>query len=1149
MSDADEIVHALKEGDAFKNDASEEPTNDNEKEITNKDSPDPQHQDYSERFENLESQVQTQFLNGQNEVKAISGHHQAQASGNGQQESERNIDKAQTEANNATSDQAMDQVHIEDDTSVEDTVGNNVDEIQPQNNNGESDMAKSEIVQIQFQASDDGQGEARSEANHIQEQINRDVRDEVLSIPGDVQGRSTCCEHTKALSESSQVVDQPTFGQKDETLNELSQAEYQVAGCGQDKAYSDLEQVENELTNTKNKDLCDLDKVENHSTNGQDEAQSEKKQEQDQADKVGQGEVQCESGQGQIYNDEKDDTNSGTSQDQPVTHDIKKVKAKGAVCEMESQPTIGRAGLLAGTKSPTSTEKKRKFTIKRGSGTLTKARAINTPGQAKAENAPSKTKFQTKSIANVKLNAPVAAKVKSEPVGDKKCLSAETINSINNSQNTAAAKTSVRDKDQFPANRDVSTVSIGPPASDRTRATKEGKSVMMFWCDICKVFCTSALNLQMHFLGFKHKKIEAALKLNVNKGEKVNEDEFQAPAVTRTLEDLLGKMKLNKAVLGLDYVIEYRYDQKTNSQFVCKLCHCKTELTWFLPHLLGTNHTTRYLEKHYPGSLSNERGKLKSSEWKRFVNKKALEIEKKSGRGKVSVVFEKIGPKANEKSGVKRVADQPVVEPKCKWQKSKATSAVTENLLGSLGSKALEDRVKQLNIQEIIIGLDFLTEYHYKGKTEPVYYCELCNCELNLQCILAHIFGLKHKTNYLKRKYPDVLKTDGGKLRQIVKKIAAEMEKIDGRGTVKVIRDYDGPPLREKVAATKVLGNQLPGPEYSSFDQDQCTNVETSQSSDLRYRKPYANISSKPSSRITSSRAGSWSDPKYSQHVSSTTKCDITRKRESFKDIRHSGEDWQDEWERSIKRSKLLVDDEREREKSKYSPVESNEWQESKWGSRGDEREKSIYSPIESNEWQESKWGFRDDYIKSDKSRSYRDNDHQEHAARYWAPEKYVSLRPEDIVKKEILGFLANFKVLNDADAEYVNGIMYKLSNRLLQFGQRAMQLTGSAEKLSEQMKQPSLADQHSRYDSRGAGTLVNYSDQPVRQNAAASMSSIQSDLLTPSLLNSIHGMDVNTVTSTLTRLAANNPAFEGIRISTLVTVLMEAGILSHRPN
>ncbi|XP_055519090.1 uncharacterized protein LOC129713800 isoform X2 [Leucoraja erinacea] len=616
---------------------------------------------------------------------------------------------------------------------------------------------------------------------------------------------------------------------------------------------------------------------------------------------------------------------------------------------------------------------------------------------------------------------------------------------------------------------------------------------------------------------------------------------------SKVLEDHIKQLDFDETIIGLDFLTEYNYKGKTEPLYYCELCNCESPLRCILAHMFGLKHKTNYVKWKHPYLLEATVGK-----YKQIVEEKAAEIEKIDGRGTVKVVFDKISPMAIEKSsGVKRVGDQPVVELECKRQKTKATSEKTKqpmpasnedtkpksevepisssagianNLQGSLGSKVLDDHIKQSDFDKTIIGLDFLTEYHYKGKTEPLYYCELCNCELPLRCILAHIFGLKHKSNYVKRKHPDLLKATGGKYKQLVKEKTAEMEKIDGRGTVKVVRDHYGIPLSERRAGTKyVLGNQLPDTEYSSFDQDQCTNMETSQSSDPRNRKPYASISSKPSGSVTSSRAVPWSDPKYSQHESSTTKCDLTGKRD-FKDIRHSGEDWRDELEQTIKRSKLHGDDEREREKSKYSAIERDKWQESKCGSRYD-------------------------YIKSDKSRSYRDNDHQEHDARYWAPEKYVPLRPEDIAKKDILGFLANLEVLNDTDARYVKGIMYKLSNRLLQFGQRAMQLRGSADKLSEQMKKPSLADQHSRYECRGARTLVNYSDQPARQNSAASMSLIRNNLLTPSLLNSIRGMDVNTVTSTLTRLAANNPEFEGIRISTLVTVLMETGVLGQRPN
>ncbi|XP_051872799.1 uncharacterized protein si:ch211-197h24.6 isoform X2 [Pristis pectinata] len=1147
MSVADEIVHAHKEGDTFKSEASEEPTNDDEKEIANKDSCDLQHQDNSKKIldENLESQVQTQFVSKQDEVKTISGQDKAQAGDSGQPEVDSDTDKAQTKADNGTSDKAMndmDQVYIQESTTVEDTVGTNVDEIQSQGNSGEEGTAKSEIGQIQIQDSDDGQGEAWSETQQVQEQIDRDEQAEALSVPGNVEGQSSSGEHTETLSKSSQVEDQLISGQNDEVLNELGQ-------------------------------------VEDHPTNGQDEAQSEKVLVQDQG---GQGEVQCESGQDQVNNDEKDHTKSGKSQDQLKALDGRKVKAKGAMCTIKSVPTSGRAGLLTRKRFPTFNTEKRRFIMGGSSGIFAKASSAS--GQDEAKNVPSKSKFQTKSIENVKLDAAVAEKVEPEPDEDKNHFSSETINSTHDTQNSSTVMMNADDKDQFPAKKDVTkcTESSRRPASGGTLASKEGKSVTKFWCDICKLVCASALNLQMHFLGFKHKKIEAALKWNVNNAEGVTKDEFLAPMEMRTVEDHLNKMKLNKAVLGLDYVVEYRYDQKTNPQFVCKLCHCKSELTWFLPHLLGTKHMANYLEKHYPGSLNYEGEKLKTSEWKEFVNKKALEIEKKDGRGKVTVVQEKIDTKGNEKSAVKRVAEQSIVEPERKLQKSEATpektktkdqpmpspnedlntskpklkeepsssqvrdipedetwtgmylypdglpinlpldsklvsrsvrahqgastargAAAVNDLPSSIGSKILEDHIKKYDFEEAIIGLDFLTEYHYKRKTEPLYFCELCNCQMPLQCVLAHIFGIKHKMNYVKRKHPDLLKVGIGKYKQIVKKKAAELEKIDGRGKLKVIRDYDGPSLSKKIAATKD-GSQLQDMEYSSFDQDQSTSMETSYSSDPKNRKPYASTSFKPSSRVTSSKAESWSDPKYSRCEPSTSKHVETRKRESSKDIRHSGEDWRDEWEQSIKRPKSTKEDRMEREKSKHFDRDQDRRQESKW----DSGEK---------------------YKKQDESRRYQDDDHRGYDTSYQAPEKYIPSRPEDIVKKEILGFLANFKVINDTDARYVKGIMYKLSNQLLQFGQRALQLTGSADKLIEETKNPSSADEHPRFESRRAGILGNFPAQSAVQNAATSMSSIQNNLLTPSLLNSFRGMDVNTITSTLTRLAANNPAFEGL--------------------
>ncbi|XP_072910359.1 uncharacterized protein [Hemitrygon akajei] len=1240
MSDAYEIVHALKE-DTFKSETSEDPTNDG-KEIASKDSCDLQHQDNSKNIpgETLEIQLQNDFINRQDKVEAISGQDRTQTSG--QHEDESDTAKAQTEANNGISDKAMDDIdrlHIQESTDV--------DEPQPPSNSGVKDVSQSEMVQIQIQASDDGQGEVWSEMQQVQQQIVGNEQGKALSTSTNFECQSISAEHTEVLGKSGQVEGQPDNGQKDEVLFELGQVEDKSDNYGQGKGHSDLEKTEEQSTRRQNKTLCELDRAENHPINGHSEAQSEQNLVQDQGDLGGQGGDSCESGQ--INDDEKDDTTSGTSSDQPKTLDGRKLT--NATCTIKLLSTGKRTFLFTGKRFPTYSRKMGKFKMERS----------------------------FKSIENVNLNAPGAEKIESEP-DEKSRFSAESI-LTNGTQDSAVGMMNVDDKqnkDKISAKKNV------------TQCRKGGKVVRKFWCDLCKLACRSALNLQAHFLGLKHKKIEAALKWYVNKVEGFTKDVYLVPMEMRSVEDHLNELKINKAVIGLEYVVEYRYGQKKNPKIFCKLCNFKSEIALFLLHILGSKHMETYLCKHYPSSL-NVRKAGTVSKWKVHVNKKALQIERKYGRGQVTIVEEKIDTKANEKSAVKRRARQSIVEPEYKRQKCKATPAGTaDDLLSSIGSKILEDHIKKSNFKEAIIGLDYLTQCHYKGKTEPLYYCELCHYELPLECILAHISGFKHTKMYIRRRHPD-----SSFSKHIVKYEAAEIEKTNGRGRVKVIRDYDGSPLSEKTTASKdaataddlrcsigskiledhikksnfmeaLIGldflteyhykeqfkpmyycelchyeltlkpmlahisgykhmkmymrrrhpnssfskhivkyeaaeiektngrgrvkvirdydtcppsertaeaidesqlqdmeycsfdqdqrncvetscsssrtdrnqyasssskpgrgvtsskeSQLQDMEYCNFDQDQRTCVETSCSSRCTDRNLYASTSSKPRSRVTSSKVESWTDPKYSRSESSTSKRNQTRKRENSKEIKHPGEDWRDECKRSIKRSKLM-EDKMEREESKHFDRDV------------DQRQERI-------------WNSRDDLKQRVKSRKYRD-DHKQFDTSYLATKKYVQSRPEDITKKDVLGFLANFKVINDTDARQVKRIMYKLSNQLLQFGKRALQLTRSTEKLIE-AENPILADERRRYESRRAGILRDFPGHPAVQNATTSMSSIQNHLLTPSLLNSIRGMDVNTITNTLTRLAANNPAFEGIRISTLVTVLMEAGVLGKRPN
>ncbi|XP_069784920.1 uncharacterized protein [Narcine bancroftii] len=959
MNDADETVSGLKEGDTYKNDVSEEPTNDVGKEITNEDSRNVQHQE-KVLGENLESKIQIQFVCGQDEIKTISGQDKVHANGNEPHEGESDTDKAQTKVNNDVSDNMF---HVQKNTSVEDTVGSNVDEIQPQSNSGEGDVVKSETGQIQVQGSDDEQGETCCKTDKVQEQINLLGQSEVLSILCIAEGRSISGEHNEVLNKLDEAEDRLLSSQNVEALNEMGPVKDRSFICGQDEAHSNLHQVGDKPTRIQNNTQCDLSQFEVCPTSGQDEAQCERKV-QDQANRWGQSEVQCESDQDQVNGDEKDDTSEG----QLVVQYDSKIKTEGFMCKVKSQPTSGRDGVLIVKRFPTLKKGKRKIAIK-SSNILAEA-----PGQAKAKNTPSK--FQNKSNENVKSNAPVPEKIE---LKDKNNLSAEMVNDTNDTQSSAIVIASVDDKDQFPPNQQVTESSVGSwlSANSRTLAHKNFKSGMTFWCDICEVICNSAMNLQMHFLGSKHKKNEAAIKQNFNKAEGTSKDECFDPMKSRTMEDDLSTMKINKAKLA-------------------------------------------------------------------------------------------------------------------------------GNRFSSIGSNILENYIKKSNFQEAIIGLDFLTEFHYEGKMEPLYFCKLCHCKLRLHCTLTHIFGLKHRTNYLKKRHSHLLTMYGRNWKEIVRKKIAAIEKIDGRGTVKVVRNHDEPWICKRITPTKD-GSHLPEMECKSFDQDQSTNMETSDSSD---QKLTVSTSSKSSSRETSSRAGSWSDLKY-PHCKSLSKCDKTRKRQSSQDIRHSGEEWRDEWNQYIKRSKSIKEDNAERENAMNS------------------------------DWRlESKWN-------SPESRIYQADDYKGHDDSSRAREK----KPGNIIKKEILGLLANFKIINDTDAKYVERIMYKLSNQLLQFGQRAMQLTGSAEQFIEETKKNSRADDHSRYESQWVGILENCSAQPTKQNAGASISSMQNNYLTPSLLNSIRRMDVKTMTSTLTRLAANNPAFEGIRISTLVTVLKEAGVLGKSSN
>ncbi|RLW13360.1 hypothetical protein DV515_00000075, partial [Chloebia gouldiae] len=161
---------------------------------------------------------------------------------------------------------------------------------------------------------------------------------------------------------------------------------------------------------------------------------------------------------------------------------------------------------------------------------------------------------------------------------------------------------------------------------------------------ICKIWCSSALNLQTHFLGAKHRTVEEALKTHGMSKCKI----FLLPAVflplepeklhVQTLEEQLNTCKDTEPALGLNYIIEYRTKDNVPFVYECQLCYCKTGLSNMFMHVCGSKHRLAYLRQHYPEIAQSDEVKGKGSELNKRVRQIGLTIEKKEGRKQIQVV-------------------------------------------------------------------------------------------------------------------------------------------------------------------------------------------------------------------------------------------------------------------------------------------------------------------------------------------------------------------------------------------------------------------------------------------------------------------------------------------------------------------------------
>ncbi|XP_056376730.1 uncharacterized protein DDB_G0284459-like isoform X2 [Hyla sarda] len=156
-----------------------------------------------------------------------------------------------------------------------------------------------------------------------------------------------------------------------------------------------------------------------------------------------------------------------------------------------------------------------------------------------------------------------------------------------------------------------------------------------FYCHLCSVSCASALNLQSHFLGVKHRKVEEAIRKHV--ADKVVEEVLPIDKMPNvTLQEHIDACKTSEPAVGLEYI--YQYQRFGYNTYECKLCDCRAGLTHMFMHIVGAKHRITYLGKHHPSLGICGPYIMRGPKKLKKLRDVCLEVEKEFGRQKIQVM-------------------------------------------------------------------------------------------------------------------------------------------------------------------------------------------------------------------------------------------------------------------------------------------------------------------------------------------------------------------------------------------------------------------------------------------------------------------------------------------------------------------------------
>ncbi|XP_075684303.1 uncharacterized protein LOC142652539 [Rhinoderma darwinii] len=157
-----------------------------------------------------------------------------------------------------------------------------------------------------------------------------------------------------------------------------------------------------------------------------------------------------------------------------------------------------------------------------------------------------------------------------------------------------------------------------------------------FFCHLCSISCASALNLQSHFLGMKHRKVEEAVRNNTTGENKTDDEEQIFVKPNATLQEQVDACKNSEPALGLEYI--YQYKKHGFNTYECKLCECRSGLTHMFMHIVGAKHRITYLSKHHPSLGISGPYIMKGPKKLRKLRETCLTVEKEFGRQKINVM-------------------------------------------------------------------------------------------------------------------------------------------------------------------------------------------------------------------------------------------------------------------------------------------------------------------------------------------------------------------------------------------------------------------------------------------------------------------------------------------------------------------------------